>query len=529
MNLRTIVGHVGGRCKGEAPEQKAWENAPVGSSEIKASIRRSVDDILALLDKPRDRRSFDQVERALRAAIFAVARLCLAFFLARREEESEKDIRKWLRRGYSRRSDLRRKHLGTTFGRVTFWRTYMAPGKGPGLFPLDRSLELTRDGFSFLLLGACARLSTLLTYEQVTGIFLYFLSSSSPSKTTVENAVLGFGRHAADWFEAAPRPEGDGEILVIQIDSKATPTATDQELEKRRGPRPKDEQAPSARHRGRKKRQRRGSKKRRKKGDKSKNGKCATIVVMYTLKKDFDGNGKAVLLGPINKFVYASYAPKRHAFAIARREARKRGFTNKSGKRIHIITDGDEDLERNVKEFFPKARHTLDIFHALEYFWEAGRFVFQEGSDELASWVKKQEKLLYRGKAGLAVLHLNELNVPSRHHKRLGEIRRYLSKRIEMMHYDELRKKDLDVASGAVEGAVRHVIAKRLDSSGMRWIRERAEALLQLRCIEINGDWDAFASFVAERMRRDDEEHGDGVARVLTDKPAPLPTYGVAA
>ena len=33
-----------------------------------------------------------------------------------------------------------------------------------------------------------------------------------------------------------------------------------------------------------------------------------------------------------------------------------------------------------------------------------------------------------------------------------------------------------------------NMIAKRFDSSGMRWIRKRAEALLQLRCIEINGD-----------------------------------------
>lgn len=31
-----------------------------------------------------------------------------------------------------------------------------------------------------------------------------------------------------------------------------------------------------------------------------------------------------------------------------------------------------------------------------------------------------------------------------------------------------------------------------MDCSGMRWIPERAEALLHLRCIELNGDWDQF-------------------------------------
>ena len=249
---------------------------------------------------------------------------------------------------------------------------------------------------------------------------------------------------------------------------------------------------------------------------------------MYTLKKAPDGDGNPVLLGPINKRVYASYAPKRHAFAIARREADKRGFTAKSRKTNHIVTDGDEDLERYTKDFFPKARHTLDIMHVLEYSWEAGRFAFKEGSDELIAWVKREERRLYRGGTGNAILALNELDVSPSNETRLEPIRSYLSKRIALMNYDELRKEDLDVASRAVEGAVRHVIGKRFDSSGMRWIRERAEALLQLRCIEINGDWDDFASFVEGKVLPGSEANHE-VARVLTNTPVDLPTYGVAA
>ena len=55
------------------------------------------------------------------------------------------------------------------------------------------------------------------------------------------------------------------------------------------------------------------------------------------------------------------------------------------------------------------------------------------------------------------------------------------------------------LASGVVEGAARYVIGERLDASGMRWIVERAEAVLLLRCIEVNGDWDAFFAFSEER------------------------------
>ena len=94
------------------------------------------------------------------------------------------------------------------------------------------------------------------------------------------------------------------------------------------------------------------------------------------------------------------------------------------------------------------------------------------------------------------------------------------------MDYKALREQDLEISSGAVEGAVNYVIAKRFDSGGMRWIKERAEALLQLRCIEVNGDWDAFMLFVHDKMR--DEGHKLKKNLALKSKEAaPLPTFGL--
>jgi len=94
------------------------------------------------------------------------------------------------------------------------------------------------------------------------------------------------------------------------------------------------------------------------------------------------------------------------------------------------------------------------------------------------------------------------------------------------MNYEELRKQDLEISSGAVEGAVNYVIAKRFDSGGMRWIKERAEHLLQLRCIEVNGDWDAFTEFVHDRTREQAQQQRKNLSLKRT-KPALLPTYGL--
>ena len=527
MKLTTIVGHVGGRCKGEYAEQNDWSNAPAKSRQIKAKIKAHVDGIFEFLERNNDTRAFDEVERGLAKPVLSLARLFLAYYLARREERSQKEVQSWLRRGFRRRKK-ERKYLNTLFGRVTFWRTYVRKSGGNGLHPLDRALGLTADGFSMLVMSLAARLSTLVSYEQVTGLFLLFLSWS-PSKTTVEKAVLGFGRYSQEWFESAPAPEGDGEVLVIQIDSKATPTATEEELKKRRGKRRKEQRPLSPRHRGRAKRARRGPKRRKKRGDKSKNGKAATMVVMYTLKRSRDKKGKEVLLGPLNKWVYASYAPKRHAFAIARREADKRGFCAGCGKTVQLVTDGDEDLERYANDFFPEATHTLDIMHVLEYLWEAGRFVYEEGSDELAAWVKEEERLLYKGQATIVANHvwIIRCRVGVQHERRVEQIYDYLDKRVHLMRYGKLRKQDLEVASGMVEGAVKHVIAKRFDNGSMRWIRERAEALLQLRCIEINGQWSAFVAFVHQRLQQSAE--GDaGAVRLLTTETTALPMLGVS-
>jgi len=70
------------------------------------------------------------------------------------------------------------------------------------------------------------------------------------------------------------------------------------------------------------------------------------------------------------------------------------------------------------------------------------------------------------------------------------------------------------------------VIAKRFDSGGMRWIRERAEALLQLRCIEVNNDWDNFISYVHDKTTRKMQHNQQSISS-KAKTPAPLPTYGL--
>ena len=490
--------------------------------EVKASIIREVESLVAWVLTCQSL-TFFAFETQLVPQVLALGRLFVQLFLCMREEQFRVTHPR-PQPGYKQIGPNDRL-LGTFFGKVRYWRTYFYR-KGGGYYPLDVELGLTSDGFSMLLRSYATRMATKISYAQTVLVLSLFLGWS-PAQETVECMVLGLGQHTAAWFESAPAPEGDGEVLVIQIDSKATPTATEEELEKRRGPRRPNPHPGSQRHRGRAARQRRGSKKRREKGDKAKNGKMATIVTMYTLRRSADGT----LEGPINKKVYASYAPKRHAVAIARREANKRGFGPGSGKLIQIVTDGDNDLQRYIEELFPEAIHTIDVYHVTEYLWEAGRCLHKEGSAELAEWVEAQKEALYDGRAAEIVAEIDKRLAqldPGKQsdRERLEKVRNYIDKRVDKMNYKELREQDLEISSGAVEGAVNYVIAKRFDSSGMRWIKERAEHLLQLRCIEVNSDWDAFIEFVHDRTREQAQQQRKNLSLKRT-KPMPLPTYGL--
>lgn len=469
-----------------------------------------------------------EFEHQLIPQVYELGRLFISLFLWMREghwQGNHPAVEEGLKR-----QGLKDRLIGTVFGKVRYWRTYIYRGKYEGgYYPLDIELGLPWDGFSMLVRSYAVRLATKMSYAQCVAVLSTFLQWS-PCQKTVEEMVLGFGKHTSQWFESAPAPENDGEVLIVQIDSKATPTATEQELQKRRGKRADNLHPGSQRHRGKAARKRRGSKKRKKKGDKSKNGKMSTIVVMYTLKRSDGG----LLEGPINKKVYASYAPKRHAVAVARREADKRGFKDQSGRLVQIVTDGDNDLECYVKDLFPRAIHTIDIFHVTEYLWKAGGCLYKEGSEELVEWVEEQKDLLYDGRVAeivkeidkrLALLPKKGPGMKGRR-ERLEKIREYLHKRLDKMDYKALNKQDLEISSGAVEGAVNYVIAKRFDSGGMRWIKERAEPLLQLRCIEVNNDWDAFISYVHDKTSRQAQLFNENFFLKSTEA-MKLPTYGL--
>ena len=172
----------------------------------------------------------------------------------------------------------------------------------------------------------------------------------------------------------------------------------------------------------------------------------------------------------------------------------------------------------------------MDIRHVEERLWKVARVLYSPDTTRVEAWVEDQRERLYTGQARELVTALKDLKLTlSARAKRdaskreaLSELIGYMQKRLAMMAYQALIEADLVIASGIVEGAARYVVGERLDCSGMRWIPERAEMLLHLRCIELNGDWERFFEWSYQRWLH----HMQGGQRVLirSDQPDALPT-----
>jgi len=501
-------------------------DCPPSLEELPSLIHQRLDEIIGFCLNDQGPAAFLEFEAVLLGLLRSLGCLLIQLYLRARHDRL--DPAAWRARGYRMADPAAQRTLKTSCGPVAYIRAFFVPrhGGGPGVHPLDVALGLTRDGYSPLVIGWFCRLATRVSFQVASGLGGMFLGAAPPA-SAIEEWVLGLGRPAYVYLSDGPLPENDGDVLVIEVDGKAAPTATEEELSRRRGPQAQHERGCKCqRHRGRAKRRRRGRRKRRKKGDKSKNGRSATLVVIYTLRRGEDGR----LHGPINKKVFGTFGSRKSALQWARAQATRRGFPPGTAKTVQILVDGETCLEQRLRRLFRGAILTLDVRHAQEKLWEVGRLFHREGSAELTRWVEPLVELLYKGHVRALLGQLEQeyrglsLRGPGTKEKRetMQKVIAYLNARVKLMDYGRWRQQDLVIATGVVEGAARYVVGERLDNSGMRWIEERAEAVLLLRCIEVNGDWEAFMTWGQER--RSQELQRGQVVQIRSRTPTQLPT-----
>ena len=70
------------------------------------------------------------------------------------------------------------------------------------------------------------------------------------------------------------------------------------------------------------------------------------------------------------------------------------------------------------------------------------------------------------------------------------------------MDYAEYLRRGWPIGTGVIEGTCRHLVNDRMELSGMRWTIAGAGALLALRAVNENGDWEDFHTFRRARQHQ---------------------------
>jgi hypothetical protein len=465
------------------------------STQMIHQLRADFERLLALVTSPEAHSAtIDQMERSLFRQVLRLGyRLLQLFVMARVEAESHAPLLRSDGTMLPYHSQQPRGYF-SIFGKLTFERAcFYAQGQG-GQCPLDEALSLPERCYSDLLMESAELLGVEGAYSKGLRTVARLLGLNL-SELALETSVAEHSQTVKAYYaQKAPVPGvEEGPILVAQADGKGVPMVRREtaDLKPRRG-----------------------------KGDKKTRKKEAIATAVYTIepycrtpqdvinalfKKGDPPPGRPA---PQHKQVFASMRGKEQAIKRLASWVRRR-----EGEHIRervALTDGAEPLQRHVLAKLPGFTLILDIIHVDEHLWKAGTAIYGETDPHRAEWVEAQMLDILSSRSDQVIQRLEDkaatLQRSSQAAKALRGVANYLRRNQPYMDYAEYLRRGWPIGTGVIEGTCRHLVKDRMELSGMRWTLSGAGALLALRAVNENGDWDDFHAF--RRVQRHQRLYG---------------------
>lgn len=413
--------------------------------------------------------------------------------------------------------NMRKRNYLSVFGHMKIVRAYYWQSGRQGVCPLDAELNLPQGKTSYLLeqwiLSDVVQMPYDKALERLEDILQLQLWKG---EHRVEAAHVA---HNADDFyrgKAAPPPDTEGAVICATADCKGV----------RMVPSEKPEHAkPPAARLG--------------KGEKTGLRKDAVVTSDFTFvpgqrepqemarilmreqtakEKDAEraaklirkSHGEAEPRSPLNQQRSATmYGKQKAAADLADRIAKR---DPQETKPVYILIDGERALEAALRQEFKQRCWgkridgvCLDIFHVMEYLWEAGTALFGEKSPGRQDWVHEQTLALFQGRVGRVIGALRHTLTKRGHKlkayqkKNINNTITYFDNHRHMMRYDIFLAKGYPIGTGVIEGACGSLVKERMDGSGKRWTKQGAQAVLDLRAVYQNDDWNSFWKFYISR------------------------------
>ena len=410
-----------------------------------------------------------EVERSLFSMLLAMGAKLLGLFFALRSQALHRE------RVEGFHSFKSRNYL-SVFGKITYRYPYYWSPEAGGVSPLDQTLDLPEHQYSDLLGQMCTALSVQIPYAKSAAFFKRFFRLDLSTRVLSER-VVEQSQDVDSFYEAKAPPEQEAEILVVQIDGKGVPMRrnADGELKK----------------------------------------KEAVVTALYSIDPRFRSAEQVVasLFGeentattvrnrPQNKDLFATLDGKEAGFDWLGDQASRRALT-----RYHVaLCDGDKALQSGIETYFsgdgisPNYTLILDLMHAMEYLWKAAAAACDWTRQR--NWVKARTLQLLQGQVHEVIALIEgtiEKTKKPEHRYELEKVAGYFRRNQDRMRYDLYLVQGWPIATGVIESACGHLIKDRFEGAGMRWSRSGADALLKLRAVQVNEDWEAYHNFRRNR------------------------------
>ena len=144
----------------------------------------------------------------------------------------------------------------------------------------------------------------------------------------------------------------------------------------------------------------------------------------------------------------------------------------------------------------PSYHLVLDIIHTAEYLWDAANAYLGEKNPERINWVGTQLLEILSGKTEGVITTLESIlentSLSKARQKTISTTIGYYNRNLPYMQYDQYLSKGWPIGTGVVEGACGHLVKDRMEGAGMRWTKQGAQSVLDLRAARMNKDWDDY-------------------------------------
>ena len=394
--------------------------------------------------------------------------------------------------------------LQTVFGAVDVERlAYRQPGRS-NLHPADGALNLPAERHSHGLRELAAVESTRGSFEEA-GEAIARATGQAVAKRQVEALARRAATDVETFYDTTSRqPADDADVLVISVDGKGIVMRPD-------SLRPATERAAAAATNKLETRLSKGEKRNRK--------RLAEVGAVYDLapvpRSPTDvlarKNGEEAPPAPKAKGKWVTASVAREAAEVVGRvfEEACRRDPHRRRHWVALVDGNNHQIERIKAE---AAKHdvkvaiVVDLVHVLEYLWGAAWCFFAEGDPAAEGWVRDRALAVLQGQARAVAAGVRRRATRARLAKpkrtKADECARYLTNKAAYLDYPAALAAGWPVATGVIEGTCRYLVADRMDVTGARWSVDGAEAVLELRAVRANDDWEAYWRFHQQQELR---------------------------